>query len=91
MKNVSCFVFLILYSFGVHAQTTKERLANAVEQFVNGPQMEHASLGVVVINSETGEKVFELNPEMGLAPASCQKIITSATAMEMLGDRKSVV
>ena len=85
MKNVSCFIFLILYSFGIHAQTTKERLANAVDQFVKGPQMEHASLGVVVINSETGEKVFELNPEMGLAPASCQKIITSATAMEMLG------
>lgn len=85
MKNVSCFLFLILFSFAAPAQTTRERLTNTVEQFVSGPQMEHASLGIVVVNSETGEKVFELNPEMGLAPASCQKIITSATAMEILG------
>jgi D-alanyl-D-alanine carboxypeptidase/D-alanyl-D-alanine-endopeptidase (penicillin-binding protein 4) len=29
--------------------------------------------------------VFELNAQTGLAPASCQKTITSAAAMELLG------
>jgi serine-type D-Ala-D-Ala carboxypeptidase/endopeptidase (penicillin-binding protein 4) len=38
-----------------------------------------------VIDAKTGNVVFDKNSQVGLAPASTQKIITSATAFELLG------
>jgi D-alanyl-D-alanine carboxypeptidase/D-alanyl-D-alanine-endopeptidase (penicillin-binding protein 4) len=38
-----------------------------------------------VINAKKGEVVFDKNSQVGLAPASTQKIITAATAFELLG------
>ena len=38
-----------------------------------------------VIDSKTGNIVFEKNPQLGMAPASTQKVITSVTAFELLG------
>lgn len=68
-----------------HAQTVHQRLQDAVQVLMADAQMKHAQLGISVVNSETGEKIYESNAQTGLAPASCQKIITSATIMDMLG------
>ncbi|HRF17239.1 MAG TPA: D-alanyl-D-alanine carboxypeptidase, partial [Chitinophagaceae bacterium] len=38
-----------------------------------------------VIDAKTGQVVFDKNSQIGLAPASTQKIITSVTAFELLG------
>jgi D-alanyl-D-alanine carboxypeptidase/D-alanyl-D-alanine-endopeptidase (penicillin-binding protein 4) len=38
-----------------------------------------------VINAKTGDVVFDKNSQVGLAPASTQKIITAATAFDLLG------
>lgn len=67
------------------AQPVREKLRAAVEKLQNDSQMKHAILGLSVWNSLTGEKVIEVNAQTGLAPASVQKTITSAAALEMLG------
>src|SRR6478735_8083565 len=85
MKRVYWFICLLAYSFSVNAQTVQERLAKSVDKLQSDPQMKHAILGLSIVKSETGEKVFETNAQTGLAPASCQKTITSAAAMELLG------
>ncbi|MEO7531592.1 MAG: D-alanyl-D-alanine carboxypeptidase/D-alanyl-D-alanine-endopeptidase, partial [Sediminibacterium sp.] len=85
MKRIYWLMGLLLYSFGSDAQTIEERLKKAVERLQSDTQMKHAMFGVSIVRSQTGEKVFELNAQTGLAPASCQKTITSATAMELLG------
>ncbi len=84
--------FIGLFAFGLFvlpeasfAQTVKERLARATGQLLADSQMKHAILGISVVKTETGEKVWELNAQTGLAPASCQKTITSAAALEILG------
>lgn len=80
------FLFVpLLFSSLLHAQTVQERLARAVDKLQQDPQLRHAILGIAVVKTETGEKVFELNAQTGLAPASCQKTITSAAALELLG------
>ncbi len=48
-------------------------------------QCTHAALSLYVIESKTGKVLVEKNAELGLAPASCQKIITSAAAFSLLG------
>lgn len=48
------------------------------------PQFQNAILSLYVTNSKTGELVFENNSRVGLAPASCLKVVTSVTAFELL-------
>ena len=85
MKKIYWLIVLWGYSFGLTAQTVQERLSIVTKRLLADPQMKHAIMGLSVIKTETGEKVFEINEQTGLAPASCQKIITSATALELLG------
>lgn len=84
-RLVYSLISLCLFATTVSAQSVKDRLNKAVQQFMNDQQMRYAILGFSVVNSETGEVVFEHNANTGLAPASCQKSITSATAFELLG------
>src|SRR5260221_14017000 len=85
MRKVYWFICLLVYCNGIKAQGVTERLDGAAKRLLADSQMKHAIVGISVVKSETGEKVFELNAQTGLAPASCQKIITSAVAMELLG------
>jgi len=85
MKRIYLITALLIYSFGLHAQTVQERLSKAVEKLQSDSQMKHAILGLSIVKSETGEKIIEINAQTGLAPASCQKTITSAAALELLG------
>jgi len=79
-----CICFFVLMS-SVAAQSVKERLSKAFQQLLNDPQMRYATVGISVLSSESGQTVFEYNGNIGLAPASCQKLVTSATALELLG------
>ncbi len=85
MKTTIWFISLLVYSFSSEAQPVSERIAKAIEKLQLDAQTKHATIGISVVKSETNEKIFELNAQTGLAPASCQKIITSAAAMELLG------
>lgn len=85
MKTGYWVAGLLLYSFSVNAQSIRERLSKAAEKLQADVQLKHGIIGVSVVKSETGEKICEINAQIGLVPASCQKIITSATAMELLG------
>lgn len=85
MKTGYWVIGLLLYSFSANAQSIRERLAKAAEKLQADVQLKHGTLGISVVKSETGEKICEVNAQTGLVPASCQKIITSATAMELLG------
>ena len=49
------------------------------------PQLKHAAVSLHVVNTANGAVLFTDNAAMGLAPASTQKLITAATAYELLG------
>src|SRR6266542_7063629 len=70
---------------GLYAQTVSKKLQKAYLQFEADSQLRHATSSLYVINAKTGEVVFDKNSQVGLAPASTQKIITAATAFELLG------
>lgn len=85
MKN---FIFLsLLLSMGISAstQTLTQKLQKAFQQFEADPQLKHAISSLYVIDANTGQVVFGKNIQTGLAPASTQKVITAATAFEVLG------
>ena len=82
-------VFLVIGYWSLfhclNAQSVKQKLLQAYQQFESDSQLRHAVSSLYVINAKTGEVVFDKNSQVGLAPASTQKIITAATAFDLLG------
>lgn len=67
------------------AQNTAALLNAAVKKLEADGQFKHAIISMYVVESKTGKVVFDKNAQIGLAPASCQKVVTSVSAFEMLG------
>lgn len=67
------------------AQSLENRIAAAAKRFADDPQNTHATVSLTVLNARTGAVVYAREPETGVAPASCQKTITAATALFLLG------
>jgi len=67
------------------AQKVEQRLSSVMKNFTADAQMKHAIVGLYVVNTTNNTVVFDYNGDVGLAPASTQKIITAATALELLG------
>lgn len=85
MKRIVLFLICfssVIVGFG---QTISQQLQKAWQQFESDSQLKHAISSLYVIDAKTGKVVFEKNAQVGLAPASTQKIITAATAFELLG------
>ncbi|WP_255155314.1 D-alanyl-D-alanine carboxypeptidase/D-alanyl-D-alanine-endopeptidase [Ferruginibacter sp. HRS2-29] len=84
MKGI-VFLPLFFVVFNGFAQNLQSRLASAVTVLEKDKQFEHAMVGMYVVETSTGNVIFDRNAQLGLAPASCQKVITSASAFELLG------
>ena len=78
-------VFSLLLSHISFSQDIKERLAASFSKLEKDEQFKHASLSMYVVDSKTGAVVFEKNAQLGMAPASTQKVITSVSVFELLG------
>ncbi|RYU90098.1 D-alanyl-D-alanine carboxypeptidase/D-alanyl-D-alanine-endopeptidase [Mucilaginibacter terrigena] len=67
------------------AQTLQQNLQKAFTRFQQDEQCRYASVSLTVLDAKTGETVFAANPDMGLAPGSTLKTVTSITAFNVLG------
>lgn len=57
----------------------------AADQFAADPSLEHASVGICILDMSTGEVVAAVNPDQSEVAASTIKTITAATALYRLG------
>ncbi len=73
----------------VTAQDVRSAFNNAYKKFAADGKFKHASIGLLVLNNTTGQTITNVNAEVGLAPASCQKVITATTSYELLGQNYS--
>jgi D-alanyl-D-alanine carboxypeptidase/D-alanyl-D-alanine-endopeptidase (penicillin-binding protein 4) len=85
MKRMFFNVVCLLLFTGCFGQNMSQRVEKAYQQFEADSQLRHAISSLYIINAKTGEVVFDRNSQIGLAPASTQKIVTAATAFELLG------
>ncbi|MFO7567266.1 MAG: D-alanyl-D-alanine carboxypeptidase/D-alanyl-D-alanine-endopeptidase [Enhygromyxa sp.] len=78
--------FLVFYFIFLNvcliAQTGFEK---QLQHFLSHPDYRNASVGILITETETGNTVFELNAGKLFIPASVMKVVTSATALEILG------
>src|SRR5678815_5951466 len=85
VKRLAFIFHFSLLTFNFFGQTINQKLQKAFTEFEQDSQLKHAISSLYVIDANTGQVVFDKNSQIGLAPASTQKIITSATAFELLG------
>ncbi len=86
MKFLKISVILLLTFNNVSiAQTTAQKLERAYQNLKNDGQAKYAITSLCVLDAATGKVIFANNENIGLAPASTLKTITSATAFYNLG------
>lgn len=84
MRTIN-FLWLLFIAVNGYSQPAKEKITTAFAAFEKDEQFRHASIGFYLVNSKTGAVVFDKNSQVGLAPASTQKVVTAVSAYEMLG------
>ena len=67
------------------AQDMKQKLEMNYDKFKTLPALKHGIASLYVMNSESGETIFEDNSQIGLPTASTLKVITAITALDILG------
>ncbi|MDD4991903.1 MAG: D-alanyl-D-alanine carboxypeptidase/D-alanyl-D-alanine-endopeptidase [Paludibacter sp.] len=76
--NQLVFTLLIIISPSVFA-------VDPIETFVNNPLLENANISLLVKDVNTGEVLYQFRPNNSATPASTMKVVTTATALELLG------
>ena len=76
---------LLFISNNTFAQPLEQKLQSAFNHLQADGQCRYASVSLTVLDAKTGEQVFTVNPNMGLATASTLKTITTITAFNLLG------
>jgi D-alanyl-D-alanine carboxypeptidase/D-alanyl-D-alanine-endopeptidase (penicillin-binding protein 4) len=74
-----------LFILFARGQSPAPALSQAFDRLEKDPQLAHGILALSVLDAQTGAVVFERNGQLGLPAASAQKVVTAATAFELLG------
>lgn len=97
-KKYQCFevilylTLILLLQFEVNAQTDTIRsnpveiLRNDINALIANPDFVNANIGICVQAIESGEYIYLNNDSKTFIPASTQKVITTAAALELLGE-----
>ncbi len=67
----------------IHKQ--KHALNVALQTIKNDKQLKNASISFYAIDVKTGSIIGQLNPNMSLMPASTQKVVSTASILELYG------
>ncbi|MFT3677363.1 MAG: D-alanyl-D-alanine carboxypeptidase/D-alanyl-D-alanine-endopeptidase [Chitinophagaceae bacterium] len=85
MRYLFAVAVLLFSQVCLQAQQTLPGLQKAFQVFLADAQLRYAAVSLYVIDAATGKTVLAHNTRLGLAPASTLKVVTSATALDMLG------
>jgi serine-type D-Ala-D-Ala carboxypeptidase/endopeptidase (penicillin-binding protein 4) len=77
--------FFTFFAYNAHSQSVNKQLELAINRFNADPQVKYAQFSLYVMDANTGEVLLDRNGQTGMATASCLKLVTSATAFELLG------
>ncbi|MBB2976187.1 D-alanyl-D-alanine carboxypeptidase/D-alanyl-D-alanine-endopeptidase (penicillin-binding protein 4) [Microbacterium endophyticum] len=65
-------------------------LQSAIEDVTEDPMFAGGGWGILAVDIETGETVYELNSTVPFVPGSIQKSFTTAAALDLLGENSVV-
>jgi len=80
MKRIKLILPLLLLSIYSLAK-------NPVDDFVNNPLLENANISLLVKDLATNKTIYQFRSNSSTIPASTMKLVTTATALELLGPK----
>ncbi|RMG74178.1 MAG: D-alanyl-D-alanine carboxypeptidase/D-alanyl-D-alanine-endopeptidase, partial [Bacteroidetes bacterium] len=85
MAHFRLLLLLLLPGLLPAQSSSLPRLAAAVDALNRDPDMKGASWGITVLDARSGAEVFSFDPHRTLATASTMKIVSTSTALAVLG------
>lgn len=85
MRKYGWLISGLLFFNTLSAQDPAVALKTAFAKLESDEQMKYGLAALYVVDLSTGKTVFDRNGRIGMAPASSQKVITAAAALELLG------
>ena len=82
--HFGCLILLLPFLFS-SLLFGQNRIQEAIDKVANDPSLKHASWGVAVVDVETGQVIASHQPELSLVPGSALKVLTTSTALALLG------
>ncbi len=89
MKKLPFILCLVVFNICYSQDIITTKLGNAMRSLQLDKQFEHSLLSMYVVDTRTGKVIYAKNEQTGMAPASCQKIVTSVSGFELLGNNFS--
>ncbi len=95
MEWLSVFMIVMVISFCIicplnlteHVDATGgNQLNTKINKLINHPDLKGASVGISVRNASNGKLIYKHNGDTRLRPASSMKLVTSAAALQLLGE-----
>ena len=75
----------IIVIFSTLLLTVQLFAKNPVDDFSNNKMLENASVSLLVKDLGTNQPIYQYRPKTSIIPASTLKLVTTATALELLG------
>ncbi len=85
LSPIAVSVFVLLFSSYSPDQKPSRNLKKGIEVFTEDKALQSASWGFIASDIKTGKELVSVNPGLALIPASIQKVVTTITALAMLG------
>jgi D-alanyl-D-alanine carboxypeptidase/D-alanyl-D-alanine-endopeptidase (penicillin-binding protein 4) len=79
-------IILILSLLVVATANVPAQHLQAVQRFLHRPEMAGATFSLMIRDIATGDTVYAFEPDRELIPASVMKLVTTAAALELLGE-----
>jgi D-alanyl-D-alanine carboxypeptidase/D-alanyl-D-alanine-endopeptidase (penicillin-binding protein 4) len=67
------------------AQNSAISIQQKITKWESSSALANAGIGIAVYNAQNSEPIFKSTPHLSLVPASIFKVVTTATALEVLG------
>jgi D-alanyl-D-alanine carboxypeptidase/D-alanyl-D-alanine-endopeptidase (penicillin-binding protein 4) len=83
----SFFLLVILVTVAPDASNAvaADELSKRIEAIVDAPEFKHAHWGLLIVDMESGDTLYERSADKLFAPASTTKLFSVATALDELG------
>lgn len=78
-------VIVLFTIFASFSQVKSADFKRLIQQYKNSKALENSQWALLAIDADNGQIIIDHQSKFALAPASCQKLITTGVALKLLG------
>ncbi len=86
LKKYKSLYILLIGILSITASEAQSSLQSGMERIMNSRELTHSSISFSVLDMESGDLLASMRPNTSLTPASSIKVLTTLTAITVLGE-----